>query len=500
MVFGLLGCGSGGETAESTTSTTKSESSVNKDIVVDDRVLEDTFTDESNIDWEYSYHVPKITVESEAAASINEDISYVMGNLIDEQLGYMDEGMNPNVFNISWESFYNGDILSIVMVSDTLFDEHNYFVINYDILNDKRLETEDLLDYLEYDKDFFETDVRKAAVREFDKTNASYYESYFDCWTLERRAYTASNCYFADDQFYIKDGELHGIVLLGSMAGTGTMYTDVVIENEPKTNEAAPLQSNCDFVWAELLENNDVYVSFEDTQKAMEYLDNTFAEFENIKVQGLFEKYTDIFVGSITEDYFWPVVFLLTEDGHVEYVDVYNYIYFGTLCCGNLLTGPKDIEYFETALSEYGDGSYETVVAVSSNGDRYNLGEEIYETTSSISHMYTGTGNYKYDGKVVYLDITENTDRLVISLGPEDGLIEKNYYGYFTCLGMNGDGQVFTYSVCDDNDIWYNGCFLIPSVYSDIYSYDYEYMDLVYLSGDNIFETENIMSFMRSIG
>jgi len=459
-----------------------------KELITEVISLEGSYTDNNESTFDYSYHLPKLNRDSADADKINEEID-IIRPLIEEQEELIKSNDTIYIFDVSWKKYENDGILSLIVSYNNLWDERNYLVFNYDLETDKRIETEELLDRIGFDKSSFETDVKKAAVRAFDESCESYFESYFDPYTMERRAFSAANVMTEGGLFYYDGEDLRGILTIGSLAGSDVMQRDVEIENEPAVMEGSPEQTNLDFVWARLTENNEVYVSFEDTKKSHQYLDNSFATYGDFKVQGCFSEYEELHIGNMDKHEFYPYLFLLTDEGHVEYVDIIKgYVNSGTLCAGGPISGLPEIESFT-------DGK-NTVYAVSENGTKYNLKEYLEEQQTAMCPKYTGTSWAQLQNYNILLEFGENDDSMSIGIQPKDGAIEDYYTGYFSVLGITDTGVCYSYRLYDEKKgKVYCGCFEILTNGND-----YEQMSMRWISGDNPFGTKEAFTATRSYG
>ena len=106
--------GSESTTAEETTET-GAETYTYSDATVEEYYLkEGDYTDDLGDDWTYSYHIPKINSTMEAAEQINGEIQGKYEYYANNSLKDMEQGINPEYFNIGWYTCRYKDILSLL--------------------------------------------------------------------------------------------------------------------------------------------------------------------------------------------------------------------------------------------------------------------------------------------------------------------------------------------------------------------------------------------------
>lgn len=155
--------------------------------------------------------------------------------------------------------------------------------------------------------------------------------------------------------------------------------------------ESAGLECQTDFIRAEL-KNGELTVTFLSEDKEKYYLPDGdyygFAYDTPHPVTGADSKYTDMYIGIMGQDY-CPYLFLLREDGQVEYVPIYEQLFVEEgdaqmFSCKGLLDDVSDIVSFEQRNIPFdedeGSGGYVTVIATDSSGKEYDLSNACYFT------------------------------------------------------------------------------------------------------------------------
>ncbi|MDO4189278.1 MAG: hypothetical protein Q4D29_09845 [Lachnospiraceae bacterium] len=115
---------------------------------------------------EYSYDIPKINDNSDVANAINEEI-YDMAKSSVEHVesildGSAEEVYEPSFCGISYESYINEDILSIIVEYDASYSEWvEYKVYNYNLSTHEKVENKDLLEIASISKADFLSKAKK---------------------------------------------------------------------------------------------------------------------------------------------------------------------------------------------------------------------------------------------------------------------------------------------------------------------------------------------------
>ena len=188
-------------------------------------------------------------------------------------------------------------------------------------------------------------------------------------------------------------------------------------------------------------------------------------------ILGLYNAYTDVCIGELGAS-FHPVVYLLTRDGVVEYVDVLHCLMFGSaLVCQD----PIYIANQGVALERSGkevilhqeDGS---VLELAPLTAEWNAQELPYEVTGAFNDM----GDDQFD----WMDVESNGS---VQMGVQDNSVF--YHGYADYLGVVPEGMVL--------GVWTNetadgapGITFVAAMKYDLYN---ETLTLTMLNGQNPF-------------
>lgn len=110
--------------------------------------------------YEYSYHLPKINDNSSDADTINDEIYNIAKNsiqLVEEVTsGSAEFPSEPEYKSVSYETYENGDIVSIVIISDAVYSDWiDYGVFNYNKQTHKKVSNEEILEIAGLSEDEF---------------------------------------------------------------------------------------------------------------------------------------------------------------------------------------------------------------------------------------------------------------------------------------------------------------------------------------------------------
>ncbi len=162
---------------------------------------------------------------------------------------------------------------------------------------------------------------------------------------------------------------------------------------EPSTQKEIPdinKTSSIAFVTAKL-DNGEITITYNHDEDSDNYLPK-YTEYDVANPVSSFNgSYTDIFCGIIGQDIF-PYVFLLTEQGEVEFLCVMDCIMAGMYCSQGMLDGLTDIVSFENGTVDDGfGGGYATVFAIDSKGEKHDISDNTFEREEMLMPKTTET-------------------------------------------------------------------------------------------------------------
>ena len=331
---------------------------------------EGSYTDNDGNEWEFFYAVPQI--DDPGAEELNARIAENFGSLMYSSLENRDNGEVPVCTRIVWEEHWNGPLLSLVLSADCINGFTDYGVYHFDFSCGRELSTDEMLDDLGYDPDGLDIALRRAASSQCAELYGCdpYYDdvgylSFLRSWALD-------GLNFEEDYVMVfpeEDGSLTAILpFKGSDGEVDWQYSRAPLPLG-ETNPGAGKEAELGPVYARL-EEDSVIVRLDGDEDDWWFSSQSGAvpgvEYEAVSCCGL---YRDLYLGEIGDSIY---LFLLTEDGRVEFIDPMAGLYFcGFPVCAGPIYGLEDIVGFDV---EETDGGI-TVVAVTADGDHHDLRE-----------------------------------------------------------------------------------------------------------------------------
>ena len=370
-----------------------------------------TYTDPYGIEDTYFYEVPQIDDDTEDAKHINAVIDYRYGYLVERAQDARSRNDFIDTSYIIWVSNWNGPVLSLqITSSDRMFncDVGSY---HYNFATGQELTNLDLLEYMGY------TDSAKT-LNALQRATAQHFDLHYGgndpTYAAELNKMRVQSLSELDNVFtyyslypYYTDG-LVVTVPMYTPAGAGMYWTDVQVDPNKRQASGQVLHGQDEWFTCDVTATGEVTVraltDYVTPDGAVTY--QTMKEWYELgdqtefAVSGCYSDYIKMLMTSVGQDYA-PYVFLLTEDGNVEYIDVISGAQCGTMANGGPLYGINEIVKFEigTAYDPDFEAEYTTVYAVSRNNEKYNLVEAMHNADpmglpnliGSYVSDYTGT-------------------------------------------------------------------------------------------------------------
>lgn len=439
--------------------TQQPEAPVKKEVTVSELYSEDgKVTDSLGMGYSYSYHVPQIDDDTPDAASINEEIAALYGELAEEGLQSVKNKEIPGCNIVSYESCRSGDVLALVMKCAFYYGYYEeYSVYNYDTANGVRLTNDDILAMQGVTQEQYLDAVRRAAAKcyddqyfpvwkdsGFDSSPGAYQE--LRAWTISAKNITPELPLYLDD-----GGAMHTIAAIGSHAGASWLYQPLTLDLEDNAADVET-ETSLDFLTV-TRRGREVTLRWNETPRgeavleAYGYMDDVPYGRE-LPVNGLYGDYVQMYCGTIgpLEE---PYVFLLTQEGRVEYIAVMAGLRGGYFCASGPLLGVDGVKSFS---SDYDENGFPVVYAVAGSGERTDLGQlaevDQYTMPSALLGSWNGTRT-DGDGYEEFLSLelmdggNGNNVRLTSWLPGEDAAMETD--GHYIYRGMTEQGMVYTY-------------------------------------------------------
>ena len=452
----LTGCGSAAAPAAPAGSGTAAQSTADTAVQTaqKDRITEQ-FTLEKTIQrYEWSgaekliVHVPQLVCYSPDAAYINYELAamyaaefreYEDSPEIEPQ---QDEG-SPDTYDtyINWDAYWYGDCVSLVMFRyDGGTDPGYSRGWCFDFATEKQVSVAEMLQRMGLDPDAVQQQMLRGAMQTFDRRMAqgSYYEGLLSGGNLaSMRMNTLENNQLEDLCLLLPEQDR--LVLRGgcsSPAGSGWRELEVEIPLTPAAPTAPAdtpvLTDTYDGVQVQL-EGTQATITLRPAQKTDQWGDFGIRveQEHSYPILGTYNEYVDVCIGEQEDGFFRPVVYLLTKDGVVEYVDVLRCLLFGeAMICQNPIYIANNGVALERSGSEVNlrraDGSVLELAPLSAEWNEQGI-------------PYSIAGAYDYTGETGWnwLDLRSDS---IVQLGVQDN--SRIYRGNAAYLGVVPEGMV----------------------------------------------------------
>lgn len=408
--------------------------------------------------YNYSFHVPQIEDDTAGAAAINQEIASTYGEAAKECLESIHNKEIPYCSNMEYENFRSGDILSLVLKYAYFYDGfEEYTVYIYDTAEGVRLTNEDMLKRQNMTEAEYLSALRCAAAKNFDNAYHADWENIEDIYSggyQELRSWTLSEQNLnLDLPLYLSDGVLHVIAPIGSVAGAGYVSRDLALDLEENASDVETVQL-VDYLTVKR-QGNAVTLRIRQTPQLEallgEYglIDTDAALYdEDLTVGGLYGSYTKIFCCEIGEAG-KPFVFLLTQEGRVEYIDVLSCLSCGYFCGGGPVLGVTNVKAFdlddEPQFVPGIDAYYIDAYAVTAGGERLPLFDTVSFQSYTIPQNLQNSAWWN-DETGGALTLSEgNGDNFNYCVFRETGSVSVEIHGTLNYLGMTEKGMVYAY-------------------------------------------------------
>ena len=430
-----------GAAAKSTAST--AVQTAQKERITDQYTLEKNVSDvwgEEGVQC-ISVHVPRLECDSPDAASINDELNAIYGADFREFENSEEAGQPGGEYpqiGVGWEAYWYGDCVSLVVRSRYgSTAPWRYIGWCFDFASGRQLTVAELLQRMGLDPDTVQQQVQRQAMQAFDREMAqgAYYEglrlggelSQMRMDTLEDTA-LEKLCLLLPQQdqlvlrgkYYVEEGwqQLDVEIPLTSAAPANTpVLTDtydgvqVQLEGTQGTITLSPAPKTA--TW--------------DTE-----LNLRLEQVHTYPILGSYNEYVDVCIGQQTDSVFHPVIYLLTKDGVVEYVDVLRCLLFG-----NAMICQDPIYFANNGVSLERSGNSK-VNLHRKDGSVLELAELSSEwSAQEIPYSVTGSYNYTDENGWSWMDLTSDGS---VQLGMQDN--SRMDQGDAAYLGVVPEGVV----------------------------------------------------------
>ena len=486
----LTGCGGAAAPAAPAGSGTVPQSTADtvaqtaqKDRITEQFTLEKTIRDDYNITQKLTVHVPQLVCDGPDAAYLNEELAAMYAADFRQYEDSSDAELQqdewcPETY-INWDAYWYGDCVSLVVFrydggSDPGYSRGWCF----DFATDQQVSVAEMLQRMGLDPDAVQQQMLRQAMQTFDRDMAQggYYEGLRSGGNLaSMRMNTLENNQLEDLCLLLPEQDR--LVLRGgcsSPAGSGWRQLDVEIPLQAADPQPQTVLTDTYGSASVQLEGTQGTITLRRTPETAAWDADYGIRLEQDRtypILGIYNEYVDVCIGELGAS-FHPVVYLLTKDGVVEYIDVLHCLMFGSaLVC-------QDPIY----IANQG-------VALERSGKKVNLRQEdgsVLElapltaewNAQEIPSEAVGAFNDMSDNQFDWMDVESSGS---VQMGVQDNSVF--YQGYADYLGVVPEGMVL--------GVWTNetadgmpGITFVAAVKYDLYN---ETLTLTMLDGQNPF-------------
>lgn len=432
-----------------------------------------------------SVHVPQLECDSPDAAYINDELNAIYAADFREFENSEEAGQPGGEYpqiGVGWDDWWYGDCVSLVVRSRYGGTAPwRYSGWCFDFATGRQLTVAEMLQRMGLDPDEVQQQVQRQAMQAFDREMAqgAYYEGLRLGGELSQMRMDTLE-YNELENLCLLLPEQDQLVLRGKYScEEGWQQLDMELSLPPA--DTPVLTDTYDGVQVQL-KGTQATITLSPTPKTDQWGDIGIRveQEHSYPILGAYNEYVDVCIGEQEDGFFHPVVYLLTRDGVVEYVDVLRCLMFGNaMIC-------QDPIYFAnngTALERSGS----EVNLRRADGTALKLASLSAEwSAQEIPYSVTGSYNYTSETGWSWMDLTSDGSA---QLGVQDNSrIDRGDAAY---LGVVPEGVVL--GIAADKELGFVAAFK-----NDLYN---ENLTLTMIAGQNPFaEGETQLQMTRSYG
>ena len=492
----LAGCG-GTQSSPSTAADQSSDSSRSTPGAVAQAAQTDRITDqytlEKNVSGVWgeeavqciSVHVPKLECDSPDAAYINDELNTIYAadfrEFENSEEAELPDGEVPQI-GVGWDDWWYGDCVSLVVRSRYGGTAPwRYSGWCFDFATGQQLTVAEMLQRMGLDPDEVQAQVQRQAMQAFDRDMAqgAYYDSLRLGGELSQMRMDTLE-YNELENLCLLLPQQDQLVLRGKYScEEGWQQLDM--ELSLPTADTPVLTDTYDGVQVQL-EGTQGTITLSPAPKTDQWGDIGIRveQEHSYPILGAYNEYVDVCIGEQEDGFFRPVVYLLTKDGVVEYVDVLRCLMFGNaMICQDPIYFANNGVALELCGSEVNlrraDGSVLELAPLSAEW-----------SAQEIPYSVIGSYNYTDENGWSWMDLTSDGS---VQLGVQDN--SRIYRGDAAYLGVVPEGVVLGISADEELEF-------VAAFKNDQYN---ENLTLTMIAGQNPFaEGETQLQMTRSYG
>ena len=435
-----------------------------------------------------SVHVPQLECDSPDAVSLNKELAAIYAADFREYEAYEEAGQPGGEYpqiGVGWDAYWYGDCVSLVVRSRYGGTAPwRYSGWCFDFATGQQITVAEMLQRMGLDPDTVQQQVQRQAMQTFDREMArgAYYEGLRLGGELSQMRMDTLE-YNELENLCLLLPQQDQLVLRGKYScEEGWQQLDVEI---PLTS-AAPadppvLTDTYDGVQVQL-KGTQAVITLSPAPKTDQWGDIGIRveQTRTYLILGAYNEYVDVCIGEQEDGFFRPVVYLLTKDGVVEYVDVLRCLLLGdAMICQDPIYFANNGVALELCGSEVNlrraDGSVLELAPLSAEW-----------SAQEIPYSVIGSYNYTDETGWSWMDLTSDGS---VQMGMQDN--SRMDQGDAAYLGVVPEGVVLGIST----DAGLN---FVAAFKMDLYN---ENLTMTMIAGQNPFaEGETQLQMSRSYG
>ena len=432
-----------------------------------------------------SVHVPQLECDSPDAVSLNKDLNAIYAADFREYEAYEEAGQPGGEYpqiGVGWDAYWYGDCVSLVVHSRYGGTAPwRYIGWCFDFASGRQLTVAELLQRMGLDPDTVQQQVQRQAMQAFDREMAqgAYYEGLRLGGELSQMRMDTLE-YNELENLCLLLPQQDQLVLRGKYScEEGWQQLDMELSLPP--TDTPLLTDTYDGVQVQL-EGTQATITLSPTPKTDQWGDIGIRveQEHSYPILGAYNEYVDVCIGEQEDGFFRPVVYLLTKDGVVEYVDVLRCLMFGNaMICQDPIYIANNSVALELCGSEVNlrraDGSVLELAPLSAEW-----------SAQEIPYSVIGSYNYTDETGWSWMDLTSDGS---VQMGMQDN--SRMDQGDAAYLGVVPEGVVLGIST----DAGLN---FVAAFKMDLYN---ENLTMTMIAGQNPFaEGEAQLQLTRSYG
>ncbi len=432
-----------------------------------------------------SVHVPQLECDSPDAACINDELNAIYAADFREYEAYEEAGQPGGEYpqiGVGWDDWWYGDCVSLVVRSRYGGTAPwRYSGWCFDFATGRQLTVAEMLQRMGLDPDEVQAQVQRQAMQAFDRDMAqgAYYDSLRLGGELSQMRMDTLEYNELENLCLLLPEQDQLVLRVKYSCEEGWQQLDMELSLPPA--DTPVLTDTYDGVQVQL-EGTQATITLSPAPRINQWGDIGIRveQTRTYPILGAYNEYVDVCIGEQEDGFFRPVVYLLTKDGVVEYVDVLRCLLYGdAMVCQDPIYIANNGVALERSGSEVNlrraDGSVLELAPLSAEW-----------SAQEIPYSVTGSYNYTAETGWSWMDLTSDGS---VQLGVQDN--SRIYRGDAAYLGVVPEGVVL--GIAADEEIEFVAAFK-----NDLYN---ENLTLTMIDGQNPFaEGETQLQMTRSYG